>query len=176
MKSVVPQLLHPSKTATSSHIKQLSLFTKLVIPKPPSGGVQSVHVPAGKAVFKQSSQPPTIATSTPIEAAANTASNPNPKPPLAIEAAANTASNPNSKPPLAIEAAANTASNSKPPLVVASIQPTTGPPDTATLQLSLESIAAVATVTNVNADSPPPKKLSVAERIKCLESNIQKKK
>ena len=142
MKSVVPQLLHPSKTATSSHIKPLSLFTKLVIPKPPSGGIQSVHVPAGKAVSKQSSQPPTIATSTPIEAAANTASHPNPKPPL----------------------------------VIASIQPTAGPPDTATPQLSLESIAAVATVTNVNADSPPPKKLSVAERIKCLESNIQKKK
>jgi hypothetical protein len=141
MKSVVPQLQYSSKTATSSHIKQLSMFTKLVIPKPPSGGVQSLHVPAGKAVFKQPSQPPTIAASTPIEAAANTASN-----------------------------------RTNPPLVVASIQPTASPTDTATLQLSSESIAAVATVTNDDADSPPPKKLSVAERIKCLESNIQKKK
>ena len=136
MKSVVPQLLHSSKTATTSHIKQLSSFTKVVIPKPPSGGVQSVHVPAGKAVSKQSSQPPTIATSAPIEAAANTASN-----------------------------------RTNPPLVVDSSQPTA-----ASLQLNLESIAAVATVTNDEADSPPPKKLSVAERIKCLESNIQKKK
>ena len=95
-----------------------------------------MHVPAGKAVSKQSSQPPTIATSAPIEAAANTASN-----------------------------------RTNPPLVVDSSQPTA-----ASLQLNLESIAAVATVTNDEADSPPPKKLSVAERIKCLESNIQKKK
>ena len=133
----------PSKTATStsSHIKQLSLLTKLVVPKPSSGGVQPLHVSVGKAtVYKPPSQPSTIATSTPIGAPANTA----PSPPQ--------------------------------PIVVAAVQPTAGPTDVAvTLQLSTESIAAVATVTR-DDDSPPPKKLSVAERIKSLESNIQKKK
>ena len=132
----------PSKTATStsSHIKQLSLLTKLVVPKPSSGGVQPLHVSVGKAtVYKPPSQPSTIATSTPIGAPANTA----PSPPQ--------------------------------PIVVAAVQPTAGPTDAATLQLSTESIAAVATVTR-DDDSPPPKKLSVAERIKSLESNIQKKK
>jgi len=116
-----------ANTTTTSHIKQLSLLTKLVIPKP--SGVQS-YVPTGKTT---ASKPSPTAASVAIEAATATPSRPNPTP-------------------------------------VDLVRPSADP--AAVLPQGIES----ATAMSKEDESPPPKKLSVAERIKSLESNIQRKK